>query len=87
MRSIFGFINNRVEYVRIYRDERSIKYKSQEHEVYIFQPNGLRLRRKPLLRRLVRSNVLGFPVMFKDSRVWLQIMPENQMLGESRFPP
>ena len=36
--------------------------------------------------RLVRGNVLRFPIMFKDSHVWLQITLENQMSGESGFP-
>ena len=36
--------------------------------------------------RLVWGNVLGFPRMFKNSHVWLQIMLGNQMLEESRFP-
>ena len=39
--------------------------------------------------RLVRDNVLGFLGMFKDSHVWLQIMPGNQMLRnlDSPFKP
>ena len=36
---------------------------------------------------LVQDNVLGFLRMFKDSHVWLQITPGNQMSGKSRFPP
>ena len=35
--------------------------------------------------RLVWGNVLGFLEMFKDSHVWLQITPGNQMLEESGF--
>ena len=35
----------------------------------------------------IRGNILGFLGMFKDSHVWLQITPGNQMLGESGFPP
>ena len=42
---------------------------------------------KTVMRRLVRGNVLGFLGMFKDSYVWLQIIPGNQMLGEFGFPP
>ena len=37
--------------------------------------------------RLVWGNVLGFLGIFKDSHVWLQITPVNQMRGESGFPP
>ena len=37
--------------------------------------------------RLVRGNILRLLGMFKDSHVWLQIMPENQMPGESGFSP
>ena len=32
---------------------------------------------------LVWSNVLGFLRMFKDSHIWFQISPENQMLRVS----
>ena len=41
---------------------------------------------KILMWRLVRGNVLGFSVMFKDTHIWLQITLGNQMLGESGFP-
>ena len=34
---------------------------------------------------LVWGNILGFSRMFKDSHIWLQIMPENQMPRESEF--
>ena len=40
-----------------------------------------------LMWRLVRGNVLRFPKMFKDSHVWLQIVPENQMLWGICIPP
>ena len=39
-----------------------------------------------LMWRLVRGNVLGFPEIFKDSHVWLQITLGNQMLEEFGFP-
>ena len=39
-----------------------------------------------LIWRLVQGNVLGFPGMFKDSHVWLQITQGNQMPGEFEFP-
>ena len=42
---------------------------------------------KTVMRCLVRGNILGFLGMFKDSHVWLQIMPGNQMLEEFGFPP
>ena len=35
---------------------------------------------------LVRDNVLGFPKMFKDSHVWLQITLGNQMSREFGCP-
>ena len=40
-----------------------------------------------LMWRLVRGNVLEFLGMFKDSHVWLQITPGNQMPRESEFLP
>ena len=48
--------------------------------------NGVILLRDTPMWRLVRGNVLGFLGMFKDSHVWLQIMPGNQMPGEFGFP-
>ena len=35
---------------------------------------------------LVWSNILGFSRIFKDSHIWLQISPENQMPRVSEFP-
>ena len=36
---------------------------------------------------LVQGNVLRFLGIFKDSYVWLQITPRNQIPRESGFPP
>ena len=45
----------------------------------------MKKKKKTLMWRLVRGNILGFLGMFKDSYIWLQITLGNQMPGESRF--
>ena len=64
--------------VRMERERRSVTAQREGKKIW---------GKKTLMWRLVRGNILGFLGMFKDSHVWLQITPENQMPRESGFSP
>uniref|UniRef100_A0A7N2MVJ4 Uncharacterized protein n=1 Tax=Quercus lobata TaxID=97700 RepID=A0A7N2MVJ4_QUELO len=56
---------------------RGVASDDMDDEIDAFHKQRDIIMRMVILSLISKSNVLGFPGMFKDSDVWLQITPGN----------